>query len=93
MLVFIDGIKGIGLIDLIDGLHGFLLGFLFLLLILLMGVDPRDKESISIVFDVLHLGRWPLAVYPIFLKNLEVADLHLEIWRGLIDVTSAHISL
>ena len=91
MLVFIDRIKGIGLIDLIDGLHGFLLGFL--LLLLLMGVDPRDKESISIVFDVLHLGRWALAVYPIFLKNLEVADLHLEIWRGLIDVTSAHISL
>jgi hypothetical protein len=55
VFVLIDGVIGKRIL-LLNRLHG--LSLLLFLLLLFMGVDTSDEESIAIILDVLNVGSW-----------------------------------
>ena len=77
MSILIDGIKWVGFLLLVNRLH--LLFFLLFILLLVMGINPCDKEAISIILDVPNVWSWRLLWDSVFLKHIKISYFHLKI--------------
>jgi len=93
VLVLVDWVVRVRIFLLVNGLHGL---YLFLFLLLFMGIDSSDEEPIAVILNVLNIWLRRLLSATVFLKNFKISHLHfklLSVWSSLISNVVIHFSL